>query len=225
MSSPSNAIEPAIQRNQQSRCKAPGCSVPRWRVSGYCRTHGSNFQRLGHPHGTVIRPKDYSVEFATVSSFIDQHESAPQIQAALRWVDSWLNAAHLGDTSIPAYRQLQRLHDHGVTATAVLKASAALFLYSSRFPNRLPSDDRLTFAMSLAVLAMAPREKRQSPSKPSVLNIVRHPAAVRRGIGTRLRSNLHVLFTNMTDAINRQEQEARQQRDDLRQPFSQSTSK
>lgn len=219
---PSNTpLLTVITRNQSKPCSVAGCYSPRTRISSFCKKHVRTRHLWGHPLGHRITPRAYEVESLAVSAFIDTHRDHPAIVAALKWLDDWMIRAWNGDSSVAAYREFQRLHERSVSAVSVLRAAAALWVYASHFPNRLPDDVRLTYAMSLAVLALIPRERRPSPSKQgSVSYVAKFPASARRGIGERIRNNLGALMVNITDALNHIEAQQRSQREALRVPFT-----
>src|SRR5690242_14091733 len=72
-----------VERNEQHRCSADGCQMPRWRISGYCYRHARAKWQYGHPHGRFIKPSEYATETHEVSTFLDQHRSHAAVQAAV----------------------------------------------------------------------------------------------------------------------------------------------
>jgi hypothetical protein len=123
---------------------------------------------------------------------------------------------------------MQHLHSHGITGLDLLKAASAVWAYAARQPKRLPDDVRLNYAMALACLRLAPRERRpmrgraqgDTLGKRSEHSYCRHGGKARREIGAQLRSKLAAFFVNLNDALNHREQERRNALSALRTPFT-----
>lgn len=218
----SGPIEIEIARNEKKPCNDPACHRHRERVGGFCKMHARARHLYGHPRGRRVAPREYAPERDEVAAFITEHAEHPAIKAALKWLDEWLVGAWSGNRALPSQKELQRLYGHSVTAAAILTEVAAVWLYSSRSPTGLPDDQRLTYALSLSVLALAPRNATPSPSKPGQSNLRRYSADARRDIGQHLRTNLAPLFANLAAAIKHREDQLGGQQAALRMPFTHS---
>jgi hypothetical protein len=207
-------INITIQRNEGRQCKASGCTNLRSRVSALCKKHTRTRHLYGHPLGRSIPLREYVGVSEEIAGFIVARREHPAIVAALRWIANWCI-----DSSTPAHRAMDRLHLRGVPTETILTSALAPWLYSHRRPSRLPDDLRLTYAISLAVLALAPRERRPSRSNAGRSYTARHTADVRRGVGERIRNNLSPLFANICIALERIEAEQRSHQDALRVPL------
>lgn len=222
MPSKGRNIHTDMQQNSLRQCSASGCVSPRSRISPHCVQHTTRRNRYGHPLGRMITRKEYEVEHTEVSTFIAANLNHPAVTAALKWIEQWLVGSFNGDRTMPAHHDMARLHNQCVTPVAILTVAAALWVYSQRRPARLPDDLRLTYAMSLAVLGLIPREQRRVPAqvgKPSHSYPKQHSALARRDIGGRLRRSLVALFVNINEGLNRQEEQRREQAAALRVPF------
>jgi hypothetical protein len=136
-----------------------------------------------------------------VERFLVKHAKHEGVRSALAWLQTWLDAATLGE-DVAGGREMQRLAAHGVPPLSILTESAALFLLSRWNPRRLPDDDRLTFAIGIRVLTLAPREKRFGSLKGKPRYFCRSIGkASRRDVGRRIRLNLAPLLVNIAEAI------------------------
>jgi hypothetical protein len=210
-----------LQENQGRRCAAPSCPNQRHRVGAFCRPHGRLRHLYGHPLGRSIRPMEHSVETELVEKFIEAHREHPAVKAACVWIEDWMVRSWKQDSSLPAYRAMQRLYDQRVDPMAILKAALAVWLFSAWHPRKLPDDLRLTYAISLAVLRHVPRERMTNRRDPSRSYRKHWSGEERIGIGTRIRTNLVPLFINLKDSLEREEEKNRKHYFEIRTPFGQ----
>jgi hypothetical protein len=225
--SKNKSITADISNNEAKQCKASHCYQPRYRVGGFCRSHTTKRHHYGGPNGRAIRLKEYEVERIETEKFIDEHIDHPAIAAATKWLGSWLEASHRGDTSLPAHRDMARLHRCGVTALSILKACASLWIYAQHRPALFAEDLQITYAMSRAVINLTPRETRPVAKVHASGGILAHHryrtarvgAGTLQDIGGRLRRSLVALFININEGLNHQEQQQRKGADALRVPF------
>lgn len=192
-------IAHSMKRNEGKACKADGCYLPRSRVGNYCRHHESVNGIHGHPHGHDIPVRALVIEREAVSRFVDAQISHPGIQQVVAWFSEWLEAAGRGDESVPGSKDMARLYRAGVKPVECLKAVATIWLYSAKYPASLPSDNRLTVALSRAIIKLTARDYRTTKS--GRLQVVNHSAEAKRNIGRRVRDTIGVLLTNLSDAI------------------------
>jgi hypothetical protein len=210
-------IADSIRRNLGKQCKAAGCCLPRTRVSSWCLKHDRVVRTYGHPDGSLIRPTDYKAESLETSNFIDHHIDHQGIRSALRWITEWLESTGTDDPEVVAKRDMGRLYQQGVDPVDILKTCAAVWLYATRYPHRLPDDNRLTVAISLAVMKAAPRVHRVAAS--GNVNPVVYQAEGRRMIGKRVRDVLGLLLVNIASTITALPSAKEQMKEDMSLPF------
>lgn len=209
-------LQSDITANTALQCRAPNCTRRRVRISPHCAMHAIRRHRYGHAEGRVIRLKEIEFEHTQVSTFIHAQIGHPAVVAALKWLDQWGS-----NDSLPAALDMSRLRRHRVEPVAILIAATAIWIYSQRRPTRLPDDLRLTYAMSRAVLALVPRERRMVASRvgPSRSYCLRPGASSLRDIGGRMRRSLVAFFINVGNGLIEQERRSRAAVDALRVPF------
>lgn len=196
----------SLAKNNGKVCDVPGCGNPRDRIGRWCKHHANKVYNYGHPLGRIVWPTEYAQEKAEVKAFVDQHMSHPGVQAALVWLQDWLDALLPDDPILakqapPCIDVFQRLKAHGVTPADILIEATALYHYSMRYPGRLPDDGRLSVAISRAVIKLAPQrikhywrsgQDRYEKIKPSDL----------KTLGKRMRDTIGLLMANVSNAIN-----------------------
>ena len=190
--------------NEYKRCTHSGCYLPRRGLSRYCSKHEGKQQRYGHPEGHYVYPRHYSCEAEEVKTFIARHIDHKGIQAAITWLDGWISDSTLGK-HVPGGNSLRRLNDHGITGRRCLEAVIALWLYAYRRPGTIPHDIRLDFALALALLRLAPEERRVHWINGEMKQHGKHIGyRVRRDVGVYIRQTLYILSKNMVESINRE---------------------
>jgi hypothetical protein len=81
----------------------------------------------------------------------------------------------------------------------------SLWLYAYRRPGAVPHDARLDFALALAVLRLAPEEKKVTWRNGEAKSHGKHLGyKVRKEVGVAIRQTLYILAKNMVDAINKE---------------------
>lgn len=209
-------IRDSITRNKQMKCKAPGCSNPRYNVSGHCRAHFKNAYLYGDPLGRSIPRKEYMREYEEARDLINSNLSHPATETALGFIQKWLEAPAEGRACVAGY-EMNRLVLGGVTAAQVLIEATALYLYSQRSPKALPDDHRLSYQMANAVFRLAPQAS--YVSKDGKRAYRRASGASRRATGKRLRETLGLFFVNVYTAIRRKEEAEQNLRERLWTPL------
>lgn len=174
--------------------------MPRHRISSWCRKHDLIVMTYGHPDGVALLPQDYRQEQKDVSTFLDKHLSHAGVIQSLKWLQEWLDDAASGNKDAIARVNIARLAEKQVSPLDILKAISAVWLYSYRYPRRLPNDTRLSYQLSLACLKTAPRDKYFSPTSGRVWP-VRYSSKGKRLIGRRLRETLGLLLENIAVTI------------------------
>jgi hypothetical protein len=181
MKSPSQTIQYRSKHNSRP-CEVRGCASPRYGVSNYCLVHRRANRAHGHPLGYRIWPRDIAAERKEVRRILREQPDYPGLRSGLSWTQALLSRGVILDCD-----EFERLSSAGVTARRIVEECAALWMYAHRNPARLDDDSRLTFALSKAVLTLAPRTT--GPRDAS--------RETRREIGEALRRNLGRLLHNL----------------------------
>jgi hypothetical protein len=151
-----------------------------------------------------VYPREYACEAEEVRAFIDRHIDHKGVQAAITWLDGWISDSTVGKP-VPGGNSLRRLNDHGVTGRRCLEAVISLWLYAYRRPGTIPHDVRLDFALALAVLRLAPEEKKVHWINGAMKQHGKHIGfRARKDVGVYIRQTLYILAKNMVEAINRE---------------------
>lgn len=191
-------------QNQLKTCSHPSCGKPRRGLSKYCVTHEGKQQRYGHPAARYVYPRQYACEAEEVKAFIERHIEHKGIQAAISWFDGWISDSTLGKP-VPGGKSLRTLNDHGVEGKRCLETVIALWLFAYRRPGTIPHDVRLDFALALALLRLAPEEKKVSLRSGEAKEYGKHIGyRARKEVGVHIKQTLYVLAKNMVEGINRE---------------------
>ncbi|MDB5808903.1 MAG: hypothetical protein JWN94_1025 [Betaproteobacteria bacterium] len=207
--------------NQYKMCNAKGCMLSRHRVSGYCRVHERGRRLYGHALGYHFKSKEFNEERQLVTEFIGSNIEHKGIASALAFLRQWLERSTSGDKLLPAYEDFHRLNSKCIKPIDILIEAATVWLYSERHRERLPDDLRLTYAISLAVLHLAPRDYRSTWSQGrETVSPQRLSAAARLAVGEHIRTNLGLLISNIVRTMQKQQSEQHEFRQSLSAPFS-----
>lgn len=198
------------------RCKAPGCTNPRYNLSAHCRSHFKNAYLYGDPLGRSIPRKEYLREYEEVRDLINSNLTHPATETATKFIQQWLDDSSKGQARIAA-TEMNRLSLGGVTAAQVLIEATALYLYSQRRPKSLPDDERLSYQMANAVFRLAPQVSYVSRDGKRAYR--RASGASRRATGKRLRDSLGLFFVNVHSAIRRKEEAEQEMKERLWTPL------
>jgi hypothetical protein len=217
--SSSYGISHRRRANSARRCSASGCYNYRRGLSGFCAGHERRRNIYGSPTGQKIGRREYAMERHEFETFIDKYLQHEGIQLAIEWLQGCLDDAADG-VAMPHGLQWARLHTGGVSAKHILVEAGALWLYSLRRANRLPDDERLTYAIGTAVLHLAPRASRTAwvngmPAR----RYQRLSGRARQAFGHWLREELGVLFLQMAYAIQAAQQQSHDRKRVLGAPF------
>jgi hypothetical protein len=212
----SQPINQSITRNKQMRCKAPGCTNPRYNLSAHCRAHFKNAYLYGDPLGRSIPRKEYMREYEEATGLITSNLTHPATETATKLIQKWLDAPGNGQACTAA-SEMKRLVLGGVTAVQVLIEATAMYLYSQRRPKSLPDDDRLSYQMANAVFRLAPQGSYVSRAGKTAYR--RASGASRRATGNRLRASLGLFFVNVYSAIRRKEEAEQEMKEKLWTPL------
>ena len=143
----------------------------------------------------------------TAASFLDRHrDTAEQIDTAEQWLDHLLLHHGHGGYGRVHTREirniLDRVREEGVTGKDCLEAVLATWLLSRRDENLLPSDERLTFQLGLAILNLVPRPYVSTYGTGKQIKRYVHPSTtIRRRLGQALRDTLGVMLMQSVAAM------------------------
>jgi hypothetical protein len=166
-------------------------------------------KQFGHPDAHAIRVEAYRMEQEIVRSILKRNAGWKGVRAAEDFFTDWLKSAQLGD-NVPGRRDMAYMADQGVTGADCVQRAAAIWVYSAWHPGQLPDDDRLTFALALAVLKGASRKQRGvdwDEKRQRRHFTYRHiSSTTRREIGKYIRESIGVFLINLTNALAQEEQ-------------------
>lgn len=204
----------AVAHNETLTCDL--CGSNRYRLGRWCRRHSRRLQRNGHPEALRLKSPEYRGERETARRFISQHVEHPAVKAAVKWATRWLEAAAAGE-KVPAASELKRLRTDGIAGRQIVEEALSVWLVSRWRPSRLPDDMRLTFALGNAVLFLSPRRKRYSARGIAWYSDL--GSKIRREAGEHVRRTLGIFCVNAAVALEAEQQAARNEHRDLREPF------
>lgn len=198
MKSPTQTLHFRYTHNA-APCESAGCGARRFGVANYCLSHLRARQAHGHPLGRAIRKCDYASERNRIARLLEEQPEYPGVRAALDWLQSLLTRASYGSGAI-ARDEFRRLAAAGVKPRSLLIEMAAVWAFAREYPNRLPDDARLSFALAAAVLKLAPRIVKTGGTERRYHTAGR---AVRAELGEALRSRLAPLLFNLATEAER----------------------
>ncbi|HEY9745020.1 MAG TPA: hypothetical protein V6C99_02245 [Oculatellaceae cyanobacterium] len=210
--------------NRMKGCEVMGCSKTRKASSQYCANHARRTHAYGHPNGRPVTNKELKPYRELANRFLEEHREHKATQTAVAIVDTLIDKCYLLQQypDDPILRELLRLYNGGATGREVLERLCAVWLYAYYHPRWLPDDIRLTFALSRAMLQTKPQaiksvsyrggRERRTYQKPG--------AVVHMELGQLLRDKLGIFFINMIKALEAKEEQARQEKQALAEPFT-----
>jgi hypothetical protein len=189
-----------IAKNEMLPCSVTGCPYHRHRLYSVCIKHEANKSHWGHPKARAIQKQELKAVLTEVKELVERHEATHQgLQNALNWFDRWLKDAAENKRGVHGSKHIRRLAEHGVSAHELLITCGAVWLFSYRFPHRLPSEDALTYAISHQVMKLVPLEyATTSTGKKRALLLSKKD---RKEIGSYIRRSLGMLFVRMVQSI------------------------
>lgn len=201
-------MKPTLQqRNAESKgkpCVVPGCEHLRTSVSPYCCHHRRAANYYGSPYGHAIRRNEYLKELQEVTELLQSNPDHPGLTAVLRWLNEWLALASTGEAPC-GNGVFKHIHDKQVPAFDLLAEICAVWLFAHRNPNRLPDDQRLTYALSRYLVRLAGYEQRVCNGR----TVLREPSIMDvRESGNRIRSTLALFLINIVESLKRKAEQA-----------------
>ncbi len=211
-----------VARGAHLPCRIAGCKKPRAGAT-LCDSHRKRRWKYGDPEGRKIFPKFYLHERREVAKLFAAYPDHPGLIDACKWLRAWLDASLAGDKSQPGYVHMARLHRWEITPLAILAEVCAVWLYAHRHPHALPDDQRLTFALALQMLLLAPRDYLKSfHYKTGETRYYRESRyAARKEIGDHIRLTLARLFVNVTQACEERLEQKQNRAKSFGLPFTQ----
>ena len=211
----------AIAENSRFYCTAQGCNSHRHKISTFCLSHFTTASRYGHPNGRALDPAVFQWERTAVQNLLAANANHPALTSATSYLTNYFARAAISEKAYVGAEEIARLGRHGVTSAQVICEVAALWCYLDRNPRALPSQKASDYAISRAVLQLAPRPRRVafSPdSKGSQYSLKPRNSAL-GAIGTHLRQVLSVLLVNISQSLATQQDRAAAVLEAMREPL------
>jgi hypothetical protein len=204
-------------------CAVSGCrrATNTGGLAKVCNHHQKKRRQWGHPLGKKIPAKAYATERKAVAALLDAYPDHQGVKVALDWIANWLQQSAHGDRTQPGYVELARLHRYSVSPRDLLIWTAGVWLYSTRNPRALPDDSRLTFALAVAILRLAPLDQTKEYVYRSGVSTKYRQAnrATREAIGNHLRLKLHPLYVQIVQGVENMKRAKREVQAALSVPF------
>lgn len=213
-------IADAKAANERHPCSVDDCTNPRIGVSKYCMKHRNHFTLYGHPLQTKLHSSRHAVERQQVTEIFNSNSNHPGILSAIRWIQQWMDDAITGRAgTVLAAEDLRRLHDNGVTARDIVIEAASFYIFQQWNKHKFLNDAAVDVAMSLAILSLAPLDKRSRAGTPGMVP-VRIRAKPRKAVGRWIRSHLIDLFVNLQNTIESNRNAAFTTQEAMRSPLT-----
>ncbi|UCV01870.1 hypothetical protein [Dechloromonas denitrificans] len=212
----------ANARLSKELCSIPGCTRNRLGVNQYCNAHSIKSIRYGHPQGHTIPRAEYQKELNEVLEMFQGHKDHPGLVSVLRWIDDWIEVASNGEAPAGNYIfgriHVKRIQGRDISALDILAEVAAVWVYAQRFPQSLPDDNRLTYALARNVARLATFEKAKYGITKT--KSTKYPTALElRGVGERIRQTLALFLINVVKSLEAKAEKAKDFRTSLSIPF------
>jgi hypothetical protein len=212
----------ANARLSKEPCSIPHCTRNRLGVNQYCNAHSIKSLRYGHPLGRTIPRSDYQQELNEVLEMFQSHKDHPGLVSVLKWLDDWIEVASKEEAPVGNYIlgriHVKRIHGMEISALDILAEISAVWVYAHRYPQSLPDDKRLTYALARNVIRLATFEKvRYGNTK---TKSTKHPPALElRGVGERIRQTLALFLINVVKSLEAKAEKTKDFRNSLSIPF------
>lgn len=194
----------ALRRNAGQPCKAPGCGEPRLGLNSHCNAHHASFRRLGHHNARSVKVSRYSGYRKEVFQVFDANPYHAGLLAAHAFINQWMLECSVLPDSTKAASEIALLVRHGVSTREVLIEVCAFWCFLQCEPRALPDTRSEDFAISKAVLKLAPRPRRYTPEatkKGTQGYEIRPKFAALDSIGALLRAALSFFLVNIAEAV------------------------
>jgi hypothetical protein len=224
---PTTPLGHAKARNESKKCNARGCTEWRHGLDLHCPQHNTAYRRYGHSSGHPIKPANYTPYRKEVLSVFGANESHPGLVAALGAVQQWLQGAAVDESASKVAPELARLVREGVAPRDLLVEACSFWCYLQDNARALPNTRAEDFAMSRAVMALAPRPRRytsEAIQKGSTGYQQRCKFSALDSIGAWLRSVLAFFLANVHEAVSTRDARSLATLQALRAPLASPTS-
>lgn len=224
---PSTRMGLAKDRNESRECNARGCNERRHGLDLHCAQHNTAYRRYGHSAAHPIKPASWAPYRKEVLSVFSANEQHPGLLASLDYVQRWLQESAEDESSSKAAPELARLVRESVSSQDVLTEVCAFWCYLQDNPRALPDTKSQDFAISRAIMLLAPRPRRytrEAITKSSNGYAPRCKFSALDSIGAWLRSVLAFFLANVHEAVSTRDSRALETLQALRAPLASPTS-
>ena len=204
--------------NKTLSCTVKGCTNNRSGIGNYCSSHKSRRTRYGDVHGRSIHQKDYLNELKDVREFFTKHESHPALASAVYFFQNWMTKAAANDAAV-GQKTMGRLYRDGIEPRVIVEEIVAIWLYSQKYPNSLPDDLRLTYALARNTIRLVGFSKHTSSGGNSYINNP-NPNELRT-VGEYIRHSMARFMLNVQHALKAEQEADTALKENLSIPFNQ----
>lgn len=204
--------------NKTLSCPVKGCTSKRSGIAKYCSGHQNRKLRYGDVHGRPIYQKDYLKELKEVREFFIKHESHPALASAVYFFQNWMTKAAANDAAV-GQKTMGRLYRDGIEPRVIVEEIVAIWLYSQKYPNSLPDDLRLTYALARNTIRLVGFSKHTSSGGNSYINNP-NPNELRT-VGEYIRHSMARFMLNVQHALKAEQEADTALRENLSIPFNQ----
>lgn len=215
-------VRKAVSRNQSQQCKVQGCRHNRRYLSGYCSHHSYRACNWGSGTALALHPKEYRYHKALVTDLLEKNKDHTGVQQAIQFFENWMRQASM-ELQVAGSYELSRMHYTLVTGLDCLIESAAVWcFYWWDHTGRWDTGQPLTYMLGHRVMSLAPQEvlgdyvdsngKKRTRKKT-------FKGTTRRAVGKRIRDNLGILFMNIMKTLEKNEEEEKAMKSQLREPL------
>lgn len=212
-----------VRMNEAHYCDVPGCPENRKALSHYCSRHLGNIHRNGHPIGRPVSSHQWAPYRSKVREVYHSNSSHPGLTRALAWLSAWMVEAEAKDGHHEWASEVSRVKRHGASALDVLVELASCWCYLEDHPRVTLSDTHRGWALSKAVLGLAPRPRRvtyEAARKGSRGYAPKAKPSALAFIGPHLVKVLGPLLINTHQSLQTESDRAKAELEAMRQPFS-----
>ena len=207
-----------INKNQLLRCSVPGCPYLRHRLYNVCLKHQAQKVHFGDPRSRAIQKRELKGVRDEVISLVERNETTHAgLQNAISWFERWMKDASENKHGVPGCKHIRRLYEHGVSSRELLITCGAVWLFSYRFPHRLPTEKALTFALAHQIMKLMPLEytiTRNGKKRAKLMS-----RRERQEIGEYIRQSLGLLFVNIVKSLDEREERERNFKNQMAKPL------
>jgi len=225
MTNTRSRVSLVVLANKQQQCTVRGCSSARDSLSPYCGPHYRRSQRHGHPTAAPVRATLWKPYRARIRALLEANAGHPGLVHALTFLRQWTDQAVAldGQRRQQWASEVARLVRHGVQPLDLLTELGSVWMALQDHPQATQSDLHRDFAISKAVLQLAPRPRRVTRAaalKGSAGYAPRPRASALKQIGPHLVQALAPLLANLRQSLETEEDRARVEAAAMRQPLA-----